>query len=204
MLNETPPDKLEAALAPILDIDGALKFLALEVALVNSDGYWTRASDYSIYQDEKGIFHVIPHDVNEGTGRRGRRRTARRRSAGGFGGRWSRRPWPRRRPADPGGLRRVRRAARRPRRVRPGGAVPISIRSSASTTTSKPLRSKLLAVPALRAAYLSYVREIADKWLDWKTLGPLAQKYHALIAADVKADTRKLFDNEGSSRAWRA
>ena len=66
VLNETPADKLEAALNPILDIDGALKFLALDVALVNSDGYWTRASDYSIYQDEKGRFHVIPHDMNEG------------------------------------------------------------------------------------------------------------------------------------------
>ncbi len=66
VLNQTPPDKLEAALAPIFDIDGALRFLALDVALVNSDGYWTRASDYSIYHDEKGRFHVIPHDMNEG------------------------------------------------------------------------------------------------------------------------------------------
>ena len=43
MLNETPPDRLEAALAPILDVDGALRFLALEIALVNGDGYWMRA-----------------------------------------------------------------------------------------------------------------------------------------------------------------
>lgn len=57
---------------------------------------------------------------------------------------------------------------------------------------SKPLRSKLLAVPSLRAKYLAYVREIAEKWLDWNTIGPLAQKYQALIAADVQADTRKL------------
>ena len=68
VLNQTPPDGLEAALAPILDVDGALRFLALDVALVNSDGYWTRASDYSIYQDEKGRFHILPHDVNEGLG----------------------------------------------------------------------------------------------------------------------------------------
>ena len=54
MLNETPPDELEAALEPMLDIDGALKFLALDNALINNDGYWTRASDYSIYQDDKG------------------------------------------------------------------------------------------------------------------------------------------------------
>ena len=66
VLNETPPDKLESALAPILDVDGVLKFLAVEVALANSDGYWTRASDYNIYQDPKGIFHVFPHDFNEG------------------------------------------------------------------------------------------------------------------------------------------
>jgi hypothetical protein len=59
--------------------------------------------------------------------------------------------------------------------------------------TSKPLRSKLLAVPALRARYLGYVREIADKWLDWRTLQPLVQRYQAVIAADVKADTRKLY-----------
>src|SRR5688572_29730485 len=45
VLNTTPPDKLEAALARILDIDGALRFLALDVTLSNNDGYWTRASD---------------------------------------------------------------------------------------------------------------------------------------------------------------
>jgi len=65
VLNETPADKLEAALNPLLDIDGTLKFLALENALINSDGYWTRASDYNLYRDEKGRFHLIPHDVNE-------------------------------------------------------------------------------------------------------------------------------------------
>src|SRR4029450_1963864 len=77
VLNDTPPDKLEAAVSPIFDVDGALKLLAVEVALVNADGYWTRASDYSIYQDENGLIHVVPHDVNEamgpeeGGGRRG-------------------------------------------------------------------------------------------------------------------------------------
>jgi hypothetical protein len=60
----------------------------------------------------------------------------------------------------------------------------------------KPLASKLLAVPALRTRYLNYVREIADKWLDWKTLGPIAEKYHALIAEEVKRDTRKLDSTE--------
>jgi len=65
VLNETPPEKLEEALSPILDIDGALKFLALDITLINNDGYWIRTSDYAIYQDEKGRFHLIPQDSNE-------------------------------------------------------------------------------------------------------------------------------------------
>ncbi len=78
VLNETPLDRLEAALTPILDVDETLRFLALENVFVNSDGYWVRASDYNLYLDPAGRFHVLPHDVNEafpsGTGR------------GGFGG----------------------------------------------------------------------------------------------------------------------
>jgi hypothetical protein len=38
VLNETPPDKLEAALAPLMDVDEVLRFLALDIALVNNDG----------------------------------------------------------------------------------------------------------------------------------------------------------------------
>lgn len=57
---------------------------------------------------------------------------------------------------------------------------------------AKPLRSKLLAVPALRAKYLVYAKQVATKWLDWKTLEPLVTQYHALIVADVKTDTHKL------------
>ena len=61
---------------------------------------------------------------------------------------------------------------------------------------AKPLRSKLLAVPALRARYMTYVRQIATRWLDWNTLGPLVQKYQGIIADDVKTDTRKLVPTE--------
>jgi hypothetical protein len=51
-------------------------------------------------------------------------------------------------------------------------------------------------VPALRARYLGYVREMAEKWLDWSRLGPVAQAYRSLVAEDVKADTRKLDSTE--------
>lgn len=65
VLKETPDEQLEEKLKPILDIDGVLWFLALDNALVNSDGYWTRASDYYLYRDKGGKFHVVPHDMNE-------------------------------------------------------------------------------------------------------------------------------------------
>ncbi|MBC8003143.1 MAG: CotH kinase family protein [Opitutaceae bacterium] len=160
VLNQTPPDKLEVALAPLLDIDGALKFLALENVFINNDGYWIRTSDYSIYQDEKGRFHVIPHDANETFGLPG---------GPGFGG-------------GP--------------RIEGPKLDPLF----GADDPNKPLISKLLAVPALKARYLGYVRDMAERWLDWKKLGPLAQTYQALISADVKVDTRKLDSFEAFTR----
>jgi len=152
VLNETPPDKLERALAPILDVDGVLKFLAVEVALANSDGYWTRASDYNIYQDPKGVFHVFPHDFNEGL----------MEESFGFG----------------------------------GSSGPLLDPLVSLNDPSKPLRSKLLAVPALRAKYLGYVKEIAEKWLDWRVLEPMVNQYRALLTDEMKVDTRKLYTTE--------
>jgi spore coat protein CotH len=65
VLNTTPADKLAEALKPICDVDELLWFLALDVSLINCDGYWIRSSDYSIYLDDTGKFHFIPHDMNE-------------------------------------------------------------------------------------------------------------------------------------------
>jgi hypothetical protein len=196
VLNETPADKLEAALSPIFDIDGALKFLAVEVALVNSDGFWTRASDYSLYEDDRGVLHVLPHDVNEGLGaeegppggRRGGRPGGPPPDMGGA-------PFPFPPPpgAGPGGGFGGGRGFGRG----PMGGGPDLDPLIGLDDDSKPLRSKLLAVPALRAKYLAYVRDIADTWLDWNRLGPRARKYHDLIAEDVRIDTRKLGTNDG-------
>ena len=55
-----------------------------------------------------------------------------------------------------------------------------------------PLRSKVLAVPSLRAKYLANCRTIAEKSLDWKTLGPVVAQYRKLIEKEVEIDTRKL------------
>jgi hypothetical protein len=81
------------------------------------------------------------------------------------------------------------------------GAARNSIPLAVAGDASKPMLSKLLAVPALRERYLGYVREMAEKWLDWQRLGPLAQQYHQLIAAEVKADTRKLSRTEDFDRS---
>ena len=56
----------------------------------------------------------------------------------------------------------------------------------------KPLRSRLLAVPSLKARYLDHVRTIAEEWLDWNRLGPVVARYRALIEKEVEHDTRKL------------
>jgi hypothetical protein len=56
----------------------------------------------------------------------------------------------------------------------------------------KPLRSRLLAVPALRERYLRHVRHVAANWLDWERLGPLVARWRALIEHEVERDTRKL------------
>jgi hypothetical protein len=157
ILNQTPLDQLEAALEPVLNVDGALRFLAVDMALVNADGYWTRASDFYLYMDVDGRFHILPHDMNEGFGAEGGGR------GGGFG----------------------------------GGRGPDLDPLIGLNDPSKPLRSRLLAVPALRERYLGYVREIATEWLDWNRVAPMLRSTHEMIAADVLADTRKLYDNAG-------
>jgi hypothetical protein len=340
VLNETAAVDLEAALSPLLDIDGVLKFLALENALINNDGYWIRSSDYYLCEDDKGRFHLVPHDVNEsfrapggpgfgpGPGGRGPRfgpglfvapqlleqadrngdRQLTKNEFASLADAWFDKldpskagnldreqftsrladvlpppQWPGREPNQgqtdqgPGPGRRVfgpamfigpalfaaadgnkdnsvtrlelketfvkwagewdksksgrvseealreglsaalipggfggpdgpsdnsgrgpgggQRERRWPGGPGFGGMAVNGVALDpliAANSPDKPLISRLLAVPALRARYLAYVRDVAENWLDWAKLGPLATQYHELIAEDVKADTRKL------------
>jgi hypothetical protein len=86
----------------------------------------------------------------------------------------------------------VGRGGRGGRRGGPGGGSATLDLLTGLDDPSKPLRAKLLAVPSLRARYLEYANQVATKWLDWNTLGPLVTGHQALIAADVETDTRKL------------
>jgi CotH kinase protein len=199
-LTETPPEKLEAALSSMLDVDGALKFLALEKIGSNEDGYWTRASDYSLYQNPQGKFFVVPHDANETFrpamemgfgGPRGPRGPG---GAGGFGG-----PPPGF--GDPGG-------ASGTARENPAGPARMPFRGGREENAkldpfagekdpNKALLNKLLAVPALRQRYVGYLREMATTWLDWdKKVGPIALRTHSMIDSDFKTDTRQLSSYE--------
>lgn len=203
-LNETPADRLEAELTPLLNIDGALKFLALDITLINNDGFWTRASDYNIYRDTKGQFHVIPHDANEtfaipggpGFGRRGPRP---RGPNQGFGGRPERPGQNENPPRGPGNSTPPPPGERGPGN-RENNAAPIEgVKLDPlhiANDPERPLASKLLAVPVLRTRYLGYVKQIAEQCLGWENLGPIAESYHALIADDIRRDTRKLESTE--------
>ncbi|MDX1562304.1 MAG: CotH kinase family protein [Gammaproteobacteria bacterium] len=157
VLNRTPPDQLVEALEPLLDIDETLRFLAVDVALLNSDGYWSRNSDYSLYLDEDGRFHVTAYDANEAL------RESSGRGFGRFGGGSS------------------------------GGDIDPLV---AMQDPAKALSYRLLRVPELREQYLGYIRDIAENWLDWERLLPIAEQHRALIGDVVAADERKLFSTE--------
>jgi hypothetical protein len=176
VLNQTPTNELQEALAPLLDIDGTLKFLALENVLMNKDGYWTKGSDHHIYLDDKGVFHMVPYDVNESFFARGG-------PGGGKGG------------GPKGGGKQGSAGA-------PGGSLVGLDPFVADNDARRPLLSRLPLVPSLRARYLGYIRDITVQWLDWNKLGPLAQQYQTLVDAEVKADTRKLYSHEQFLKAF--
>jgi hypothetical protein len=148
-----PAGGTRKALEPILDADAALKFLALDKAVINNDAIGGM-SDYGIYMDPKGRFHLIPWDANE---------TFREPEAMGRRG---------------------------------GGEIAEGAELDPFTGASDPTKAllyRLLAVPSLRARYLADMRDIAVNWLDWGKLAPLVKQFQGLIAADVQADTRKIF-----------
>lgn len=193
ILNETPDEKLEEALSPILDIEGVLWFLAVDISLLNSDGYWTRASDYSIYLDPNGKFHILPHDMNEAfrAGRGGPPRGSGGGFAGGFFGR------------SPGGLS----GGGPPERGRGGppqagrfGGPPVSgglelDPLQVSDPDRMPLRGRLLSNPKWRRQYLENVRAVA-RMMTWENLGVKVRQARELIEDEVAKDTRKLMSTE--------
>lgn len=210
VLNQTPVEDLPAAIEPLLDVDQTLRFLAVDCALINSDGYWVRASDYNLYLDSAGQFHLIPHDMNEAfappMGPGGGGRGGRGARPGGPGGDPGGRPTAGPPEGPPGGPPGGPPDGQPPPGDRPNNRDPRSGPGNPPGRSgnveldpliglddaSKPLRSKLLAVPQYREKYLDYVEQIARESLDWDRLGPVVASYRQLIEKEVALDTRKL------------
>ena len=64
-----------------------------------------------------------------------------------------------------------------------------------------PLRSRLLENERLQAKYLAYMEEIATEHLSWEKIGSSIAAARALIADEVKADTRKLMSYQAFLQA---
>jgi hypothetical protein len=226
--------------------------LALDIGLINRDGYWIRSSDYSIALDEKGKFHILPHDMNEafhaphGPGMGGPGVGGGRGGPGGGPGGFPAPPKPtdifpfflrdmlelddaQRKKLDalqkdtdtklealftPEQRKQLEEMKNAPPMVfpfpggpgggpggfggGPGGGQPnmgsgLEINPLAGLTDpSKPLRSKIFAVPELKQAYLAKIRQLAQEDLDWAKMAPTVKALRDLVDAEIKADTRKL------------
>jgi len=65
-LQDTPSEERESEFDKLLNVDQVLWFLAVDNVLVDGDGYFTRASDYTIYLDTRyDRFYLFAHDNNE-------------------------------------------------------------------------------------------------------------------------------------------
>tara|TARA_B100001250_G_scaffold167657_1_gene144400 strand:+ start:2762 stop:5395 length:2634 start_codon:yes stop_codon:yes gene_type:complete len=64
LLDESPIEELADKLNGRFNIDSAMWSLALE-CVFQDEGYFTRGSDYNLYLDPDGRFHLLQHDGNE-------------------------------------------------------------------------------------------------------------------------------------------
>ncbi len=80
-----------------------------------------------------------------------------------------------------------------------GGALTELDPLTGMSDATKPLRSRLLQVPALRERYLTYVRTLSQE-MTWDKIGPFVARLHDTIAPRVAKDTRKAFSTEAFER----
>ncbi|MDB4684020.1 CotH kinase family protein, partial [bacterium] len=64
LMDESPIEELADKLNGRFNIDSAMWSLALE-CVFQDEGYFTRGSDYNLYLDPDGRFHLLQHDGNE-------------------------------------------------------------------------------------------------------------------------------------------
>jgi len=67
VLNSVPDDAFPSRIEKVLDVDGALRFLAVSTMLVHLDNYIGSGHNYYLYEID-GRFTVLPWDFNEAFG----------------------------------------------------------------------------------------------------------------------------------------
>ena len=68
VLNQTDTDELNSALNEVLDVDGFLRWLAVNTWLAAMDSYAGTVDNYYFYHGEDGRFRFIPWDLNQAFG----------------------------------------------------------------------------------------------------------------------------------------
>jgi len=62
-----------------------------------------------------------------------------------------------------------------------------------STNSYRPVLYRTFQVPKWKARYIAHYRTFVEENFSWTEIGRLVTKYQALIAADVAADTKKIY-----------
>jgi hypothetical protein len=62
-----------------------------------------------------------------------------------------------------------------------------------STNSNRPALYRTFQVPKWKARYIAHYRTFVEENFSWAEIGRLITKYQALIAADVAADTKKIY-----------
>ncbi len=68
VLNESAPEELDDALPKVLDVDGFLRWLAVNTYIVSMDSYAGSVDNYYFYHGADGRFRFIPWDLNQAFG----------------------------------------------------------------------------------------------------------------------------------------
>jgi len=202
VLADAPAERLPEILPQHLDVDAALWFLAMDFALGDDDGYYSRASDYLLFRDPKGRFHPIPRDNNEILlgARGGGRGPGGPGGFGGPGGPGAGGPPPEgARPGEPGpqgpggqppvgqGPGGQGPGGRGGRGGGPGGGTATTPLQGASRT-DRPLLHTLLNVPQWRARYLANLRAIAETALADDVVSAQLDAWQRLLDPLVQVD----------------
>lgn len=181
VLANAATEDLERILPQHLDVDAALWFLAIDNALADDDGYFSRASDYALYRDPKGRFHPIARDNNEVLKGEGGRMPGMGPGGAGPGGAGG--------PGGPGG-----------RRGGPGGVAKRPL--DGADREDRPLLHRLLAVPAWRERYLANLRAVATGALAEAALAPRLAAWRKLLEPVVAGDVHALYGHEAFLRSF--